>query len=112
MLQQSRASDPGLPDGLQQFRDVLAVDSSVVQVHDALQDHWHGTRTTSAPSAIQVHGQVRVFTVELLDYRITDERLADCKAFGVSHDLSPCLLRLDRMYALPAAPARRCCQRH
>ena len=102
MLQQSRASDTGLPDGLQQFREVLALDSSVVQVHDALQDHWPGTRTNSAPGAIKVHALVRVFTGELLDYRITGERLADCKAFGVSHDLSRCLLLLDRGYSSPS----------
>lgn len=102
MLQQSRASDAGLPDGLQQFREVLALDSSVVQVHDALQDHWPGTRTNSAPGAIKVHALVRVFTGELLDYRITGERLADCEAFGVSHDLSRCLLLLDRGYSSPS----------
>lgn len=102
MLQQSRASTPALPGGLKQFRDVLALDSTVIQVHDGLQDHWPGTRTNSAPGAIKVHALVRVFTGELLDYRITGERLADCKAVGVSHDLSRCLLLLDRGYSSPS----------
>lgn len=96
MLLHSRASRPA---SLGQFRDVFALDSSVVKVDDGLANRWPGTRTQSAPAAIKVHALVRVFTGELVDYRITGERTADCKAFGVRHDWSGCLLLLDQGYS-------------
>ncbi len=102
LVSQSREHAVRPPGKLSQFRDVLALDSSVVQVHQSLRDRWPGTRTNSAPAAIKVHALVRVFTGELVDYRLSGERLADCKAFGVSHRLSRCLVLLDQGYSSPS----------
>ena len=101
LVTQSRECAVSPPGRLSQFRDVLALDSSVVQVHKSLRDRWPGTRTNSAPAAIKVHALVRVFTGELVDDRLTGERVADCKAFGVSHRLSRCLVLLDQGYSSP-----------
>lgn len=87
------------PGRLRGFRDVVAVDATVVKVHDALSTVWRGTRTNSAAAALKVHAWVRVFTGELLRYKITGETTADCHAFGVSHDLRDVLVLLDRGYS-------------
>jgi hypothetical protein len=41
------------------FEDVLAVDSTVVKVHDDLRSVWKGTRRSSAKAALKVHAWVR-----------------------------------------------------
>jgi hypothetical protein len=102
VVEQSRLRRVSPPGKLAQFRDVFALDASVVQVDDALSDHWPGTRTNSAPGAVKVHALIRVFTGELIDYQLTGERLADCKAFGVSHDLTGSLLLMDQGYSSPS----------
>ena len=62
IITQSRGCAFSPPGKLSQVRDVLALDSLVVQAHKYRWDRWPGTRTHSAPSAIQVPALVRVFT--------------------------------------------------
>lgn len=90
------------PGRLSCLRDIIAVDSSVVKVHDQLQGVWRGTRRNSAAAALKVHAWVRVFTGELLRYEITPETTADCKVFKVNHGLAGVLVLLDRGYSSPS----------
>lgn len=90
------------PGRLSGFRDIVAVDATVVQVHDALRDVWRGTRTNSATAALKVHASIRVFTGELLRYKVTAETVADCHAFGVHHGLRGVLVLLDQGYSSPS----------
>ncbi len=84
---------------LRGFRDVIAQDSTVVQVDLRLKGLWTGTRKLSSPTALKVHTRVRVATGELLWHRITGERHAECKAFGVGHWAKDVLFLFDRGYA-------------
>jgi putative transposase len=96
LMKDSRDKPPRLLGFLASFKDLVAVDASVVQVSDSLADVYKGTAT---PAAIKLHTFVRPLTGELLSYRLTEETRPDCKVFGVSHDVRGKLLLLDRGYA-------------
>lgn len=100
---ESRTRDAGRPPGvLAVFRDVIAVDATVVKVDDTLEDVWRGTRRNSAKSALKVHAWVRACTGELLKYKITPDAHGDGRAFGVEHSLSGCLVLFDKAYSSPS----------
>jgi hypothetical protein len=93
----------GRPPGvLSGFKDVLAADSSVVKVPDCLRGVWKGTRRNSAKAALKVHAWIRVFSGELVKYKITPEAYGDSRAFGVDHALHGVLMLFDRAYASPS----------
>jgi len=94
----SAAKPPKYGGHLRHFRDVIAVDATVVKVRDCLRSTWAGTRTRSSPAAIKVHTWVRAVTGELLKHRITRERFADSKAFGVDWSAKGKLFLFDRGY--------------
>jgi putative transposase len=96
-------SEPVRPPGvLSGFRDVIAVDASVIKVHDKLRPVWKGTRRNSAKAALKLHAWVRVFTGELVKARITADAYADSKAFGIDQNLRGVLVLFDRGYASPS----------
>jgi putative transposase len=80
------------------FRDVVAVDATVIKVHDSLRWLWKGARTNSAGAAVKVHTWVRALTGELLHHRITAETHADVKAFAVTWKDAGKLFLFDRGY--------------
>ncbi len=80
------------------FRDVIAVDATVIKVHDSLVGTWRGTRRDTAPAALKVHTWVRVATGELLQHRITREAYSDMRAFGINWKAAGKLFLLDRGY--------------
>lgn len=92
---------PTPPGIFSKFRDVRALDSSVVPVHAKLAWCWRGTRKTYK-AALKVHTTVRVFTGELLRYRITPEVFADCKAVKFGTDIRNVLFLFDMGYSSPA----------
>jgi len=92
---------PTPPGIFAKFRDVRALDSSVVPVHTKLTWLWRGTRKT-AEAALKVHTTVRVFTGELLRYRITPEVLPDCKAAVFGTDIRGVLFLFDMGYSSPS----------
>ena len=95
--------DPPRPFGvLDGFRDVIAVDATVVKLHDELATVWRGTRKNSAKSALKVHAWVRAFTGELLKYRVTPDAHGDGRAFGIDHGLRGCLVLFDKGYSSPS----------
>ncbi|MCP3975926.1 MAG: IS4 family transposase [bacterium] len=94
-----RSRPPGV---LHNFTDVLAGDSSVIKVHDSLRGIWKGTRRNSAMAALKLHAWVRVFTGELVKYRITPEAYGDSRAFGIDRELRGVLMLFDRGYASPS----------
>lgn len=98
----ARAEAQRPPGALGAFRDVLAIDASVVKVHDALRPIWKGTRRNSAKAALKLHAWVRVFTGELVKARITADAYADSKALRVDRSLRGVLVLFDRGYASPS----------
>jgi hypothetical protein len=89
------------PGVLSCFKDVLAADASVIKVHDSLRGVWKGTRRNSAKAALKLHAWIRVFTGELVKYRLTPEAYGDSRAFGIDHRLRGVLMLFDRGYASP-----------
>lgn len=87
---------------LRGFKDLVAVDSTVVKVNDLLARKWRGTRESSAKAAIKVHTRIRVVTGELLRWVITPETRADCKKFGISWADAGTLFLFDRGYSSPS----------
>ena len=98
----ARQAPPTPPGYLKVFKDVLAVDSSVVKVHDDLRSVWKGTRRNSAKAALKVHAWVRAFTGELVKYRVTREAFGDSRAFGIDQSLRGVLVLMDRGYGSPS----------
>jgi len=94
-----RIPPPGVLAG---FRDVIAVDATVVKVHDNLEGVWKATRRNTTKAALKVHAWVRVFTGELLKYRVTADAHGDGRAFGVDHELRGCLVLFDKAYSSPS----------
>ena len=94
----SVARPPRYGGVLRHFRDVISVDATVVRVHESLKHCWPGTRTKTSPAAIKVHTWVRAVTGELLKHRITKERYADSKAFGLDWSATGKLFLFDRGY--------------
>jgi hypothetical protein len=95
----SAATRPTYRGMLRGFVDVVAVDSTVIKVHDSLSNIWKGTRKSSAKAALKVHTFVRAVTGELLRYRITAEAHADCRAFAIGHWARGMLFLFDRGYS-------------
>ncbi|MCB9682652.1 MAG: IS4 family transposase [Alphaproteobacteria bacterium] len=102
IVHQARAEPHQPPGVLAGFRDVIAVDATVVKLHDALASTWRGTRRNSSKAALKVHAWVRAFTGELLKYRITADAHGDGRAFGIDHALRGCLVLLDKGYSSPS----------
>ena len=84
---------------LRDFKDVIAVDATVVQVHKSLKAKWKGT---GSDAAVKVHTLIRALTGELLHYRITAETRPECRVFGVGHWARGSLFLLDRGYSAAA----------
>lgn len=102
LVAQARHDAPRPPGVLARFRDVIAVDATVVKLHDALATTWRGTRRNSARAALKVHVWVRAFTGELLKYRVTADAHGDGRAFGIDHALRGCLVIVDKGYSSPS----------
>lgn len=88
---------PALKGALAGFRDVIAVDSTVIKVHDSLEGRWRGTRRNN-PAAIKLHTMIRAVTGELLQHRITAEAHADQRELKVGHWAKSRLFLFDRAY--------------
>ncbi len=98
IMDRSRSEQPEFSGALAGFKDVVAVDATVVKVHKKLRSVWRGTRTTSSPAALKVHTWIRATTGELLRYRITEEARSDASVFGVNWSAAGKLLLFDRGY--------------
>lgn len=101
-VEEARSRTAAPPGVLAGFRDVIAVDATVVKLRDELEDVWRGTRRNSARAALKVHAWVRAFTGELLKYRITADAHGDGRAFGIDHGLRGCLVLMDKGYSSPS----------
>jgi putative transposase len=98
-LQTASKERPPVYTGLLRgFRDVVAVDSTVIKVDDRLARTWTGTRKTSAKAALKIHTFVRAVTGELLRHRITPETRADSREFALGHWANGMLFLFDRGY--------------
>ncbi len=93
---------PRPPGPLSFFKDVLCDDASIIKLHDDLAENWPGPRTNSAPASAKVHARIRATTGELLKFKVTHGRVADCKAFGVGPELRNTLLLFDQGYSSPS----------
>lgn len=97
-LEARAAGRPLRPSGLLgQFKDVVAIDATVIGVHKSLAKRWKGTRH-NGPAAIKVHTWVRALTGELLRHRVTPETFHEQRALGFRHSHNGMLFLFDRGY--------------
>jgi len=67
LLGQLQASPGGLPMALARFRDVLAIDGSVISLRDKLARHFRACRTNHTQAALKLHA-----VVSLRDNAVTE----------------------------------------
>lgn len=96
IVNRSWGTTPELSGFIKGFKDLIAGDASVVQVHDSLAWKWKGT---GSAAAVKIHTLVRALTGELLRYQITEETRPECRVFGVGHWAKDVLFLLDRGYS-------------
>lgn len=101
VVDDSRAPRGRPPGVLSGFRDVLAVDATVMKVPDSLRPVWKGTRRNSAKAALKVHAWIRVLSGELVKWRVTPETTPDSKALRVDTALRGVLVLFDMGYSSP-----------
>jgi hypothetical protein len=89
---------PKLSGALAHFRDVIAVDSTVIKVHDKLASIWRGTRASRA-AAVKIHTFVRATTGALLRHVLTQEAHGDSREFRIGHWAKGVLFLFDRAYS-------------
>lgn len=95
-LQQLAESKPPRMKGpLRGLKDVIAVDSTVVPLHPALEPVFRGC----TGAALKIHTRVRALTGELLRHRITAGARADCHSLGFDWRDAKKLFLFDRGYA-------------
>jgi len=99
VVQRAWNTPPPLVGFLAGFKDVIAGDATVVQVHESLASKWKGT---GSAAAVKVHTLVRALTGELLRYKITAETRPECRVFGIGHWGKDVLFLLDRGYSAAA----------
>ena len=99
LMADSRDAPPRPLGPLAFFEDVLCEDASILQLPDEMAEAWPGPRTNSSPAAAKVHARIRATTGELVKVKLTHGRVADCKAFGVGHELRNTLLLFDQGYS-------------
>ena len=99
LMADSRGTPRRPPGPLSFFKDVLCEDASILQLPDEMAESWPGPRTNSSPAAAKVHARIRATTGELVKAKVTHGRVADCKAFGVGHELRNTLLLFDQGYS-------------
>jgi putative transposase len=84
---------------LRGFKDVLAVDATVVPLRDELATRFKATRQNSVKAALKVHTWIRALSGELVKYSITAHAHGDGRAFVVDQDLQGVLVLFDRGYS-------------
>jgi len=75
MVQQGETG--GLPMALQRFKDVLAIDGSVLVLKDKLVRHYRATRTNTTTSAAKLHGVMSLKHAALTELDVTSERYSE-----------------------------------
>lgn len=71
----------GLPMGLQRFKDVLAVDGSVISLKDKLCRKFKACRTNVTKAAAKLHAVMSLSTAAITDLDIRSERYSERRFF-------------------------------
>jgi hypothetical protein len=80
------------------FREVLAIDSSLVKLKDSLQVLFPGPRTNSAPAVAKVHAVYSVISGALRHVSIFAGKTSEVKVLKLDRDLKDTLLLYDLGY--------------
>jgi hypothetical protein len=96
LIQRARTRGGVFTGVLAGFRDVVAVDATVVALHPSLRNRWKATGEGKA--ALKVHTRVRATTGEILRAKISPAVHHDSKHFGVNWKDAGKLFLLDQAY--------------
>ena len=105
-LEKLNRSAEGCGAVLEEIRDVLCVDSTVIRLHDALASRWPACRTNHTQAAVKMHTVLNVRGLGPQRVKITSERVHDGPALRAGRWGTGRLLRCARgycRYALGAA---------
>ena len=86
------------PELFRPFKDVLAIDSSVIALADGLANVFKGTRTNSCPAAAKLNAMVSVVTGSMEKIAIAAENKAELKFLRVGSWVKDKLLLFDLGY--------------
>jgi putative transposase len=86
---------PGLFDS---FKDVLAIDSTVIALADGLARAFPGTRKNSCPSAAKLNAVMSVVTGSMMKVAVAAERTAELKFLKIGSWVKDLLLIFDLGY--------------
>lgn len=97
---ESAGAAAGIPIGiLRGFKDILAIDSSVLRLHDLLADLFPACRTNHTKAAAKLHAVMSVIEGSPRRVRLTDERTNDRTPWRrVGAWVKGCLLLFDLGY--------------
>jgi IS4 transposase len=105
-LAQARAGTPGLQKVVDEFRDILLVDSSVIRLRDFLARVFPACRTNHTQAAAKVHMVMSVEGLSPARIKITPERVHDRRVLRVGPWVAGKLLLFDLGYFCYALFAR------
>lgn len=88
------------------FREVLAIDSTLIKLDDSLQALFPGPRTNSAPAVAKVHAVYSVISGSIRHVSIHRGKTAEVKVFKLGKQLCETLLLADLGYFRYAAFAK------
>ena len=80
------------------FTDVLAIDSTLVALIDALATAFPGARTNSAPATVKINAVYSVLSAGLKQITVAAGKTAETKVLKLSADLCGALLLMDLGY--------------
>ncbi len=97
-LEQSLGVGRALRGHLEAFRDVIMTDSTVIRLHDLLENIYPACRTNHTKAALKAHAVISVTGAGKQSIKITSERRHDGPVFQVGKWVSGKLLLFDLGY--------------
>lgn len=92
--------EPNLKMGkkLQEIRDLVAIDSTMVRLHELLAKKWPGPRTNHSPASVKINTIVSVFGETKTKVRVVEGKRAESKLLSIGKWVKDRLLLFDLGY--------------
>jgi len=92
--------EPGLKtnEKLKDFRDLIAIDSTLLRLHEQLTSKWPGPRTNHSPASVKINATVSVFGATKTKIRIVEGKRAESKLLSIGNWVKDRILLFDLGY--------------
>lgn len=98
MDKMTKELDVKLGGVLGQFKELFSIDSTIIKLHECLQNIFPGSRTNHSPAALKVHVVQKVSGSGVESIRVTDGKTADIKALLIGPWVRGALFLMDLGY--------------